>query len=168
MGGGGSRVGNLTAIADVLDTQRRRSRCEDLLETVVVACGVSILNAYLGGRKIHIIMCGINHLCGLDLADTLPNLTDDERKVLSEFRERYESDRPSGIDINNNVSGEEKKEVSVNSDDGEQAMLPTYELASLEELHESGWRPLDDVTLYRYLSADRRADGSFDVGELHW
>ena len=59
-------------------------------------------------------------------------------------------------------TSEEKKESSWNST----PMVhhePKYEIAH-DELPESGWRPVDNFTLYRYLNADRnKNDGTFDI-----
>ena len=108
----------------------------------------------------------MNHLCGLsDLGDTLPDLTSSERDALSSFRRRYEAhyfdEEDSSTNATNDDSNEEKKEISTHSCTPILTQ-PAYEISS-DELDESGLRPLDDVSLYRYLTADRLIDGSFDV-----
>ena len=95
----------------------------------------------------------MNHLAGIKLhRDPLANLTDDERAVLSSFRTAYHATAPEGCDAE---------------------AAPTYKLTA--PLPNSGWRPLDDVTLWRFLCADRRK-GKFNpkaalerlTGTLKW
>ena len=101
-------------------------------------------------------MCGINHLAGLDLpVDALAGLTSDEREVLATFRRQY--------DLHRRRKKREKKKTL--ADVRLATLEPAYEY--LEDLPESGWRPVDDITLYRYLCADRHKDGSFDLDASH-
>ena len=116
----------------------------------------------------------MNHLCGLEVEDPLSALNSHEREVLATFRGKYESELILG---NNDLHGddnandkenddwEEKKDLSTRSSSAnkdEKSMIPKYEI-SCDDLSESGWRPLDDVTLHRYLQADQHKDGTFDI-----
>ena len=73
----------------------------------------------------------MNHLAGLTLSyDPLAHLTEIERAELASFRASYEATAPK---------------------DCHAQAAPTYKLTS--PLPDSGWRPLDDLTLWRFLSA---------------
>jgi len=107
----------------------------------------------------------MNHLCGLtDLDDDADNalhsdLTSPEREALTAFRQQYESALCHDASIVDASSDEEKKDPS---SPAPPSTKPAYEV-SADQLDASGLRPLDDITLYRYLLADRRSDGSFDA-----
>lgn len=128
-------------------------------------------------------MCGINHLVGIDLLDddkdsTLSSLTTEEREAVATFRQRYHEYAPrnammmrgSAFADDELEEEEEKKEASssscfLHSDPNSMSKLfePKYEI-SVNDLPESGWRAVDDYTLYRYLNADRnKNDGTFDI-----
>ena len=75
----------------------------------------------------------MNHLVGLELAgEQLPGLSAAEREALTAFRTVHEANRPEGA-----------------------AAAPSFAVEA-ETLPASGWRELDDVTLFRFLCADRR------------
>ena len=79
----------------------------------------------------------MNHLAGLELQeDAHLNLNAEERLALAAFRSAHEGDKPDGT-----TGAASSYSYSI-----EAGSLPP-----------SGWRPLDDVTLYRFLAADRRA-----------
>uniref|UniRef100_A0A7S4NFW5 CRAL-TRIO domain-containing protein n=1 Tax=Odontella aurita TaxID=265563 RepID=A0A7S4NFW5_9STRA len=80
----------------------------------------------------------MNHLSGLDHVPSL-SLPTDDAAALDSFRATHEAARPPSF------------ESSIRS--------PTHEIAT-SDLPPCGWRPLDDVTLYRFLCADRR-NGKF-------
>ena len=100
----------------------------------------------------------MNHLAGLSFGDALCSLSDNERDELARFRERYDAAAPPAHE-------RAAEDADVYASD------PLWEIPRAIA-HESGWRPLDDVTLWRFLAADRshrgRADGgSFDA-ENSW
>lgn len=129
-------------------------------------------------------MCGINHLVGIDLLNddkdkaTLSNLTIIERDALALFRQRYNEYAPpiyyecgnDDFDKQDDESEEEKKEASssscilrIDTNSMSKQREPKYEISN-HDLPESGWRPVDDYTLYRYMNADRnKNDGTFDI-----
>lgn len=124
-------------------------------------------------------MCGINHLVGIDLldddhdTDTLPGLTPEDSIALATFRQRYNEYAPQNVMLvygSDNDALEEKKEASTTSchlkndlNSMSNFLQPTYEVSN-NDLPESGWRPVDDFTLYRYLNADRnKNNGTFDI-----
>ncbi|CAJ1944206.1 unnamed protein product [Cylindrotheca closterium] len=81
----------------------------------------------------------MNQLCGLELESTIDDyLSEAERIALKEFTEVYEGTCPEAISPASKVS-------------------PQFGM--LDEHHhlhsEDGWRKLDQVTLYRFLCADR-------------
>lgn len=119
-------------------------------------------------------MCGINHLAGLDLdRDALSDLDPDERDALAALRRHHDDgfDRETAGGAVGASSASEEEEEKDGSDPlspidrppGAGAREPTYLLPPDCALPSSGWRPLDDATLLRYLAADRRSDGTFDV-----
>ena len=80
----------------------------------------------------------MNHLSGLQHAVfDLSALSSDEAESLSAFRAAYEALRPSSLDPSPAID------------------TPTF-VVSTSSLPPSGWRSLDDCTLYRFLCADRR------------
>jgi hypothetical protein len=116
----------------------------------------------------------MNHLCGIP---THLNSKPYEVESLASFRQRfYDSAPPIEAYRLNNVAnyavnaGEEKKESSSHQlfecDEtnliSKRVLTPRYEIAH-DKLPPSGWRPLDDCTLYRFLLADRQKDGTFDI-----
>ncbi|KAL9178803.1 hypothetical protein ACHAXT_003934 [Thalassiosira profunda] len=120
----------------------------------------------------------MNHLCGIpsfDGASPPSGLTAEERGALAAFRQRYETALQNELgctDIANGErevpesDGEEEKKDSPSQhfqeEGGKVLPAPVYEIDG-EELPPSGLRTLDDVTLYRYLLADRsHKDGTFD------
>ena len=75
----------------------------------------------------------MNHLCGLpDLSNTLADTSAEERAVLAQFRAAYVAMAPDGVS--------EEPAATIDS-----SALP-----------DSGWRALDDLTLWRFLTADQR------------
>ncbi|KAK1742196.1 CRAL/TRIO domain-containing protein [Skeletonema marinoi] len=124
----------------------------------------------------------MNHLCGL------PHLNNDdsqvaihpyEQETLAAFRQRfYDSAPPIEEYRSNNIiahynadAGEEKKDSSSHGFQYEcdetnlisrRVLTPQYTIPH-DKLPPSGWRPLDDCTLYRFLLADRQKDGIFDT-----
>ena len=108
----------------------------------------------------------MNHLCGLpnlkgEGDNAWPkNLTAGERQELAAFRQRYNA----ALDRARHNDDEEKKESPEPFD-----ATPTYEISDdeLDQTGPSGLRPLDDITLYRFLLADRRSDGTFDIEYSH-
>mmetsp|Transcript_23028 Transcript_23028/g.42266 ORF Transcript_23028/g.42266 Transcript_23028/m.42266 type:complete len:331 (-) Transcript_23028:312-1304(-) len=114
----------------------------------------------------------MNHLCGLpnlhDECDNAlhSNLTDGERGVLTAFRQRYESalchECNNNNNNNSNVDADEEKKDSSSQLPLVPFTTPTYEISD-DQLSPSGLRLLDDITLYRYLLADRLGDGTFDA-----
>lgn len=80
------------------------------------------------------------------------------RFSLCTFRRKYQAalftDYNSKTN-NNNIDATDSKSKY-------QPPLPTY-IISHDQLPHSGLRSLDDITLYRFLVADRLSDGSFDV-----
>eukprot|EP00578_Thalassiosira_sp_NH16_P018690 CAMPEP_0181083346 /NCGR_PEP_ID=MMETSP1071-20121207/4108_1 /TAXON_ID=35127 /ORGANISM="Thalassiosira sp., Strain NH16" /LENGTH=332 /DNA_ID=CAMNT_0023164997 /DNA_START=8 /DNA_END=1005 /DNA_ORIENTATION=+ len=134
----------------------------------------------------------MNHLCGLpnlslcnqgngdnckddkNQNNTLPPtncLSDDEREVLDAFRKRYETVLLASCNATDGQiidDEDEKRKDSTNSilRQNQSLATPAYEI-SHDDLPGSGLRPLDDFTLYRYLLADRRGDGTFDADESH-
>ena len=122
----------------------------------------------------------MNHLCDLpSLDNNAININDEERDVLNAFKQRYESVLHLGAslppctdDKSNNTNG---VSIAVGIVTKEGILLqhpkafdrtlppaPTY-MISHDKLPQSGLRPLDDITLYRYLLADRQKDGTFDM-----
>ncbi|KAL7540099.1 hypothetical protein ACHAWF_006592, partial [Thalassiosira exigua] len=133
-------------------------------------------------------LCGLS-LSNLDSSANSAPVTDfsgGERRSLDAFRRRYDSalrgelgfsgrDGVSGRGANDNNHDsddgfeEEKKDASVHPSPGRRGsksppppLPPPAYLPSPDDLPPSVLRPLDDVTLYRYLLADRRSDGTFD------
>jgi len=105
----------------------------------------------------------MNHLSGLPTkldGGATNRLSNDERAVLLEFRTRYESALRSTKD-NDASEISEHKEIDL-VEESFSTSLATY-VIDHDSLPPSGLRALDDVTLYRYLLADRRADGTFDA-----
>ena len=92
----------------------------------------------------------MNHLTGLELQSPWPRgpLTAEEQSALAQFR-------------------------AAHNEGGDEASSPEWNLS--QPLPESGWRPLDDQTLWRFLAADRRS-GAFNFeasrtrleGTLRW
>ena len=118
----------------------------------------------------------MNHLCGLaELsggATLLPSLGPLEQEALREFRKRHEEDRPApGLvpsSLSDSASSLSSGGGEADEEDGEgaaAAKAPAAEhlVASADLPSPSGWRPLDDVTLYRFLCADREGGGAFRV-----
>ena len=114
----------------------------------------------------------MNHLCDLTIkldGGAINRLATDECAVLTEFRSRYESALRLNDDERRTASkrylhGEtnDESEHKINEAiDSSSTPLATY-VIDHESLPPSGLRALDDVTLYRYLLADRRADGTFE------
>jgi len=112
--------------------------------------------------------CTMNHLCDLPNLDddALPtsHLKEEEREVLNAFRQRYESALCQENSKDHEEKEEKKDSSSQHSPDGTitKLLTPAYEIQN-GQLPQSGLRPLDDITLYRYLLADRRSDGTFDT-----
>ena len=130
----------------------------------------------------------MNHLCGLPHVSNGGSSHDDaldqyELETLASFRQRFYDSAPALQDyyrfneddtLNNSYDedyGEEKKDspsqhpIFVCEETNlisARVLTPTYEI-SHNKLHKSGWRPLDDCTLYRFLLADRHKDGAFDM-----
>lgn len=124
----------------------------------------------------------MNHLCGI------PHLNSDgshiasepyELETLAAFRQRFYDSAPpiEEYRCNNNSNdhydvdaGEEKKDSSTHYQYecnetnliSRRVLTPQYTFAH-DKLPPSGWRPLDDCTLYRFLLADRQKDGTFDT-----
>lgn len=88
----------------------------------------------------------MNHLCGLPVNYKL-SLSEDEAVALDTFRTAYNDCRPTSMPSSDN----EKNESAPVVDTIETATL----LAETDQLPECGWRVLDDITLYRFLCADR-------------
>jgi len=76
----------------------------------------------------------MNHLCNLDIKLPSLSLSKDDSIALEKFRNAYNAKRPPEI-ITEDVA----------------VWCP-------DELPSCGWRALDDITLYRFLCADRRND----------
>ena len=127
----------------------------------------------------------MNHLCGLphlNSDDSHAALQQYELETLSAFRQRFYDSAPPLEEYrfnnnNNNITSsnydvdaaEEKKESSSHQYECDETNLismrvltPRYEIPH-DKIHPSGWRPLDDCTLYRFLLADRQKDGTFDM-----
>lgn len=115
----------------------------------------------------------MNHLCGLtNLGGDIPSPSDlsgHERDALNAFRRRYDSALLRAHGVNDgDADGEEKKELSFHDSSHVSSIAgpPIYEINSEKATGasppSSGLRPLDDVTLYRYLVADRKSNGTFD------
>lgn len=126
----------------------------------------------------------MNHLCGLPKLDggKINRLADEERAILDAFRRRYESalrvgegesGRTSDHDNDGDHDIEKKKEAAISKTTkttNTTTTTPPPPLAYIvdhDELPPSGLRALDDVTLHRYLLADRRDDGSCDHDASH-
>ena len=133
----------------------------------------------------------MNHLCGLPKLDggKINRLADEERAVLVAFRRRYESallrgedeagrttttsnddddDDDDADDAADRHHIEEKKDaISTTRTAMQPPPPPLAYVVPHDGLAPSGLRPLDDVTLCRYLLADRRADGSYDPDESY-
>jgi hypothetical protein len=133
----------------------------------------------------------MNHLCGLPKLDggKINRLADEERAVLDAFRRRYESallrredevgrttttsnddddDDDDADDAADRHHIEEKKDaISTTRTAMQPPPPPLAYVVPHDGLAPSGLRPLDDVTLCRYLLADRRADGSYDPDESY-
>lgn len=123
-------------------------------------------------------LCGLPNLGGEDDSSLPKNLTNEEREVLTAFRQRYESalygeggeQGSSSFGANGDANNEEEKKESSSHHPASNNSAPvhvpkskpTYEI-SQDQLPPSGLRPLDNITLYKYLLADRRKDGSFDT-----
>lgn len=122
----------------------------------------------------------MNHLCGLDLNPN-PNGVVPEGALLDlrKLRTRYDGSSPSLLspssDVDANQNGDnndadEKKKNGFDNSDSTKTNLPSYQIFPHRakdgdddpQLPPSGWRPLDDATLYRFLAADRKKN-SFDV-----
>jgi len=99
------------------------------------------------------------------VGDPLAALNDHERRVLAAFRERYEFHLKTAVrdsaDANDGDNDDEEKKDSSSShqqssnDDHEPTKPNSLPLQPTYTLPPSGLRPLDDVTLYRYLLSDR-------------
>lgn len=105
----------------------------------------------------------MNHLCGLPNLDreghgALSDLASGEQDVLAAFRRRHEASLCRCDGWNYDDVEEEKKSSSPVPPS---FATPRYEIDN-NQLPPSGLRPLDDATLYRFLLADRRPDGTFD------
>lgn len=106
----------------------------------------------------------MNHLCDLTTikldGGAINRRATNERAVLLEFRTRYESDLRLNDDsfTKDNDESEHKIDEVI---DSSSTPLAKY-VVDHDSLPPSGLRALDDVTLYRYLLADRRADGTFE------
>ena len=117
----------------------------------------------------------MNHLCGLaelsGEATLLPSLGPLEQEALRELRKRHEEDRPAPGLVPSSLSDSTSSLSSLSSgggkaddEDGEGAIAAAEHLVASADLPSpSGWRPLDDVTLYRFLCADREGGGTFRV-----
>ena len=107
----------------------------------------------------------MNHLCGLphylNNSDSHVALEPYELETLAAFRQRFYDSAPPMEDYT--TTGEEKKDFECNETNliSRRVLTPQYEFPR-DKLPPSGWRPLDDCTLYRFLLADRRKDGTFD------
>ena len=105
----------------------------------------------------------MNHLCDLTIkldGGAINRLATDECVVLTEFRSRYESTLRLNDDERRTTNDESEHKIN-EVIDSSSTPLATY-VIDHESLPPSGLRALDDVTLYRYLLADRRADGTFE------
>jgi len=85
----------------------------------------------------------MNHLCGLDNMKCLSSISTDDAIALEQFRETYNARCPSDMPKND-----------------EELLIPTW-YPNYKDLPSCGWRPLDDLTLYRFLCADRNKNGKF-------
>ena len=86
----------------------------------------------------------MNHLAGLQVeCETLRSLSAADASTLDSFRKTHEAARPSGDTLQTS-----RHEVDP------------------AELPPCGWRPLDDVTLWRFLCADKR-NGKFQPEVSH-
>ena len=124
----------------------------------------------------------MNHLCGLTHLNSDENdatLQPYELESLEEFRQRFYESAPQmdeyrlikSSDDHIDNTGEEKKDSShdhfesdvVNNNLISMRVLTPQYVFPHNKLPQSGWRPLDDCTLYRFLLADRHKDGTFDM-----
>jgi len=81
----------------------------------------------------------MNHLSGLNVSDPTSNLNSEEKDALASFRKWHNS-------------CSDTKDTN--------SLATTYDVDALT-LGPTGWRPLNNSTLYRFLAADRRK-GKFD------
>lgn len=110
----------------------------------------------------------MNHLCGLPHLNNSDDnshvaLQPYELETLAAFRQRFYDSAPSMEDYY--TTGEEKKdqfECNETNLISRRILTPQY-VFPRDKLPPSGWRPVDDCTLYRFLLADRHKDGSFDM-----
>ncbi len=121
----------------------------------------------------------MNHLCGLPKLDggKIDRLADEERAVLDAFRRRYESALRGEVEAGRTTSNddddadrhdiEEKKDAISTTTTKTPPPPPLAYVIPHDGLAPSGMRHLDDVTLYRYLLADRRSDGTYDPDESY-
>jgi hypothetical protein len=118
----------------------------------------------------------MNHLCGLSKLDggKINRLADEERAVFDAFRRRYESALRGDDEAGRTTSYDddhadqhniEEKKDAISTTTATPSLPPLVYVVPHDELAPSGLRPLDDVTLYRYLLADRRTDGTYDPDE---
>jgi len=82
----------------------------------------------------------MNHLDDLGIK-CLSSISADDVIAIKEFRESYNASRPTDYNIKNDS-------------------IQSTSWCPPEDLPPCGWRPLDDITLYRFLCADRR-NGKF-------
>jgi len=117
----------------------------------------------------------MNHLCGIPSLGGgahLPKvLSEDELNALKTFRARYETEALGEL-INSKVNiidndAEEKEDSSLqhNMDSNKETHTPTYEVSY--DLPASGIRSLDDITLYRFMLADKCKTNEFDLEASH-
>lgn len=91
----------------------------------------------------------MNHLAGVPGVEVSPStivVDEEEAQQLAAFRKEYVAHAGAGV-----------------------SMVPSFE-QSPDALPESGWRPLDDVTLLRFLRADKRGkkfNASASAARLH-
>lgn len=92
----------------------------------------------------------MNHLAGLQVeCETLRSLSAADEATLASFRKAHEAAKPDGTnDRNNDVLQTSRHNVDP------------------DQLPPCGWRPLDDVTLWRFLCADKR-NGKFQPEVSH-
>ena len=107
-------------------------------------------------------LCGLPNLGGEDDSSLPKNLTNEEREVLTAFRQRYESalygeggeQGSSSFGANGDANNEEEKKESSSHHPASNNSAPvhvpkskpTYEI-SQDQLPPSGLRPLDNITL---------------------
>lgn len=96
----------------------------------------------------------MNHLAGLQVeCETLRSLSAADAATLDSFRKSHEAAKPNETIANQNNGGSDTLQTSRHEVDP--ADLPPC-----------GWRPLDDVTLWRFLCADKR-NGKFQPELSH-